>query len=172
MNSYVLIGILGSVASIVSLLIAAPTIRSKLIHMLYGFLLTVVVGSSFIYNQDLESELSASKKNQELLTKEIERMNSIKFGALEILKNRGYLSTTDIGENRGFILTAFTYLEKHRAEFPESYKIAKELIMDGLKITKSSGTVGSDGYYDEKKRMSDGAATMFALLRGIAGEKI
>ena len=139
--------------------------------MLYGFLLTLVVGSSFIYNQDLEKDLAASRLSEEKLTSEIERMNSIKIGATEILKSRGYSSTTDTGVNRGFILTAFTYLEKHKNVFPESYGIAKELLIDGLQITKSSGSVSSDGYYDERKRMSDGASAMTALLKGIAGEK-
>lgn len=171
MNPYVLIGILGSVASIISLLIAAPTKKSRIIHIIYGFLLTVVVGSSFIYNQNLEKELIDSQLRAKELTQEIERMNSIKLGAREILESRGYISTTDIGENRGFILTAFAFLEKHRDRFPESYAIARELITSGLQITKSAGSVGSEGYYDEIKRMSDGAATMRALLKGIAGEK-
>ena len=145
MNSYLLIGILGSIASIVSLLIAAPTKRSRAIHMIYGFLMTVVVGSSFIYNQNVEKQLASSQLREDILSQEIERMNSIKYGANVILKSRGYASTTDVGKNRGFILTAFAYLEKYRKQLPESYIIAKEFISDGLKITESSGSVGSDG---------------------------
>lgn len=173
MNVYILIGILGSVASIVSLLIASPNKISRIIHMIYGFLLTIVIGSSFIYNQNIETKLMDATIREKELTQEIERMNSIKQGAKEILNTRNiYTSSGETGTNRGFILTSFAFLEKHHEQFPESYSIAKELLTDGLKITKSAGKTGSDEYYNEQKRMFDGATAMESLLKGIAGGKI
>lgn len=56
-------------------------------------------------------------------------------------------------------------MEKHKDEFPESFEIAKKLIIDGLKITQSAG----DHY--ESKRMRDGADAMRKMLQGIAAGK-
>ncbi|MFR9721637.1 hypothetical protein ACL00X_19985 [Aeromonas diversa] len=159
MDSYVLLGIIGSISSIVSLLLAAPTAKSRIIHAIYGFLLTVVVGSAFIYNQSTQEELNQTKN-------QLTKITSLRIGAKKLAEN--YYGTNDIGKNRGFILSSFAFLEKNRSEFPESYLIAKELVKNGLQITHSSGEHGSEGFYDERKRMEDGAETMRALLNGIS----
>lgn len=159
MDSYILLGIIGSVSSVVSLLMAAPTAKSRLLHAVYGFLLTVVVGSVFIYNQSTQKELSLAKN-------ELAKITSLRIGAKELADK--YYGTSDIGKNRGFILSSFAFLEKHSSEFPESYQIAKDLIKNGLQITHSTGEHGSEGFYDERKRMEDGAQTMRALLNGIS----
>ncbi|MEO2279513.1 hypothetical protein [Pseudoalteromonas pernae] len=166
MNTYVLIGIIGSISSVVSLLIAAPTVQSRVMHGIYGFLLTVIVGSAFLHNQTVLLELESAKNSSGELQKQIDRLNSLKSGAENLAES--YFATSDIGRNRGFILSSFAFLEKNKDTFPESYAIAKQLIIDGLKITNSAGKYGSDGYEDEKKRMDDGAEAMRALLRGIS----
>ncbi|AMJ98805.1 hypothetical protein [Alteromonas macleodii] len=165
MDSIVLLGVLGSVASIVSLLISGSSIKSKLVHAGYGFLLVVVVGATFIFNQEKINDIQIAEHKAEMLENQIKDMNSIKAGATAILESKGNYSTSDVGENRGFILTSFAFMEKHKDEFPESFEIAKKLIIDGLKITQSAG----DHY--ESKRMRDGADAMRKMLQGIAAGK-
>lgn len=159
MNAYVLLGIIGSVSSIVSLLLAAPTVKSRVLHAIYGFLLTAIVGSAFIYNQSTLEELNQTKN-------QLAKITSLRLGAKKLADN--YYGTNDIGKNRGFILSSFAFLEKNSSEFPESYLIAKDLVKNGLQIAHSAGEHGSEGYYDERKRMEDGAETMRALLNGIS----
>jgi hypothetical protein len=171
MDSIILLGILGSVASISSLLISAPTKKSKIIHAIYGFLLVVVVGSAFIFNQTQINELEKSELKAKLLQEKLDELDSIKHGAQAILESkRGYFSSSDVGENRGYILTAFIFIEKNNSYFPESYGIAKKLIIDGIKISESAGFSGEENL-DESKRMYDGALAMEQLLRGIAAGK-
>lgn len=168
MNAIVLLGILGSVASISSLLISAPTNKSKIIHAVYAFLLVAVVGSAFIFNQAQLTELAEAEMRAERLQLRIEEIASVKSGAKAILDSKSsYFSSSDVGENRGFILTAFSFMEKNKSYFPESYEIAKKLIIDGLKISESAGYFGNE-QFDESKRMYDGALTMRQLLKGIA----
>lgn len=157
MNSYILLGIIGSVSSIISLMLAAPNMKSRLIHALYGFFLTIIVGSAFIFNQSTQDELARAKAK-------IEQMESLRVGAKNVAQN--YYDSPDVGRNRGFILSAFAFLEKNQDSFPESYLIAKKLVIDGLLITKSAGD--TEDQIDERKRMEDGAKTMKALLNGIA----
>lgn len=172
MDSIVLLGILGSVASISSLFISAPTRKSKLIHAIYAFLLVIVVGSSFIFNQEKIIELAEAEIKNQQLQDTIEKMDSIKFGAKAILDSKStYFSSSDVGENRGFILTAFAFMEKNKSYFPESYSIAKKLIIDGLKISESAGYFGNE-QHDEAKRMHDGALAMRQLLKGIAAGSV
>jgi hypothetical protein len=170
MDSVVLLSILGSVASLSSLLISAPTLRSKIIHAIYGFLLVVVVGSSFIYNQDKISELAISEQKSQSLQEKIDRMDSVSLGAKAILEGKSYSSPSDVGKNRGFILTSFAFMEKNKASFPESYEIAKKLIIDGIKITESADYFGEETY-NEQKKMEDGASAMRELLHGISAGK-
>ena len=170
MDPFILIGVVGSIASIVSLAIAAPTIKSRLLHAMYGFVLTLVVGATFVYNQNWKEEIRKSHEREAALASEIESMKSIQSEAVRINQGISTIFSSNVGENRGFILASFSFLEKHRERFPESYEIAKKLITSGLKITESAGTTGSEGYYDEQKRMADGARTMKSLLKGIAGE--
>ncbi|GEK11335.1 hypothetical protein [Pseudoalteromonas peptidolytica] len=59
----------------------------------------------------------------------------------------------------------------YKSSFPESYAIAKKLILDGLKISESANYFGEEKY-NEQKRMEDGAAAMRELLQGISAGKI
>lgn len=109
MDSIVLLGVLGSVASIVSLLISGSSIKSKLVHAGYGFLLVVVVGATFIFNQEKINDIQIAEHKAEMLENQIKDMNSIKAGATAILESKGNYSTSDVGENRGFILTLLSW---------------------------------------------------------------
>jgi len=171
MNAYVLIGILGSVASIISVAIAAPTAKSKLVHGIYGFVLAGLVGGAVLHNQLEQRRVREAELRAENALAEVARLQDVQKQARMLLDSRGYFSTSDEGSNRGFILAAFSFLETQRSSFPETYQIAKTLVVEGLKIAESAGRVGSEGYYDERKRLEDGAATMRELLKGIAGGK-
>jgi hypothetical protein len=170
-DPYIIIGLVGSLASIAGLAISAPTAKSRVIHAIYGFFISIVAGSAVLYGQSMEQELAAAKREIEASQSEIARISSIQTHAESIIASAGYTYTSDVGKNRGFILAAFTFLETHKERFPEAYEIAKRLVMDGIRITESAGNTGTEGYYDEKKRMEDGAATMRQLLKGIASPR-
>jgi len=159
LDAYILLGIIGGVSSIVSLLLAAPNMKSRIFHGVYGFLLTVLVGSAFIFNQTTQEQLNTANL-------ELQHLHSIKNGASQLAES--YSFTSDVGKNRGFIISSFIFLEKNQSEFPKAFQIAEKLVINGLNITSSSGEIGSGGSYDERKRMEDGAETMRALLRGLA----
>lgn len=99
------------------------------------------------------------------ISQELETRNSIEHNASHILST--YSNLNDNGENRGFILTSFAFLEKYKDEIPETYEIAKTLVVDGLKITENSYGRGISAEYDEETRLEDGASTMKALLEGM-----
>lgn len=168
MDPYILAGLMGTAASIISA-IAAPGLRSRIKHAIYGFVIVSIAASGIIFAEQKQKTIEKTKREVEAAQSEIASLKSIQVQAQKILSSTEYLSTTDVGENRGFILSAFSFLETHRERFPESYEIAKKLLLSGLRITESSGSVGSKGYYDEQKRMKDGAAAMRRLLIGISG---
>lgn len=157
MSPIAVLTLIGSVASVVALAIAAPTIRSRSVHVAYAVVLTWVVGSATI-----ESERATSREHN--LETRISEMESRSTEARAILGTYSY-TTSDVGQNRGFVLSSFSFLEKHRAVWPDSYLLAKTLVVDGLRITASEGT---DGGLAERRRRADGAAAMKAILRGIA----
>jgi len=162
LDPYVFIGLIGSVASIVSLALAAPTAKSRILHIGYAVLLTLIVGLSVKKITEVDRERRAAQSK-------IERLESISQQAASILGSSE--SITTVGEKRGFFLIGFAFLEKNKADFPETYSIAKELAMKGIRISESAGAPASLGYYDEQKRIDDGANAMTAILKGIAGDK-
>ncbi|MFN2188436.1 MAG: hypothetical protein ACK2T3_06715 [Candidatus Promineifilaceae bacterium] len=169
-DPYIIIGLVGSLASVAGLAISAPTAKSRFVHAIYGFVISVVAGGAVLYGQSMERQLEEARRAAEASKSEIARLSSIQAHAESILDSMRY-TTTHVGENRGFILATFTFLETHKDRFPEAYEVAKRLVMDGLRITESAGSVGTDGFYDERKRMEDGATTMRQLLKGIASPR-
>lgn len=158
MNPIVFLGVFGSIASIISLLISWKVEKPKWIHTIYTFILTILTGIFFLYFQ------SITNKNQDL-SEELKIRNSIEHNAARIIST--YSNINDVGENRGFILTSFAFLEKYKNEFPETFEIAKTLVVDGLKITENNYGKGAIKESDEENRLKDGAAAMHSMLKGL-----
>ena len=100
MNPIVLIGIIGSIASIVGLLISAPSIKSKITHVIYALILTTITGASVLFIQNIEKE-----RNQK--DAELKKLNSIDNRVNIITES--YNTYGEVGDNRGFILTSFAF---------------------------------------------------------------
>ena len=98
--------------------------------------------------------------------KKLEYYENISEEANNILKTYPN-SYYDVGGNRGFILTSFAFLERSKEKFPETYTLAKELVIDGLKITESVSEEKLQDVWDERKRMEDGAKAMKSMLDGV-----
>nr|WP_319999155.1 hypothetical protein [uncultured Draconibacterium sp.] len=162
MQPIIILGIFGSIASIVSLIISWKIEKPKWIHTIYTFILTMIIGLSILYYQSIND-------TNQTLSSELELKNSIEHNAAGIISTYSHLN--DVGANRGFILTSFAFLEKYQTEFPETYDIAKELVVNGLKITENNYGKGALSEYDEEKRLKDGADAMHAMLKGLIKSK-
>jgi hypothetical protein len=168
MDPLILIGVLGSVASIVSLFLAKPDLKSRVLHVAYAILLVAISTSAVIYNRNILDKLNDANSEAQRLEQRLRINESRAKEARKLLDARGYETTSDVGRNRGFILSGLAFLEKNKQLFPDMYDLAKKMASDGIRITEFAGSVGSPGYYDEQKRMADGAATIASILRGIA----
>lgn len=157
MNPYLLLSVIGSVASISSFFLAKE--KSKLIHIAYALILTAVTGVSMIAISNIKNELAIAK----IKTSYYENASKEAGNILNSYPNTYY----NVGNNRGFILTSFSFLEKQKDKFPETFDLAKALVIDGLKITESASRENLQDIFDEQKRMEDGAMTMRSLLEGI-----
>ena len=144
----VILTIIGSVASIVALFIAAPGKRSKIVHVIYALALTAVAGSAVAYRNELE----ASRR-------QVEEINRIEREAQAIL-NSSDRSTR--GSMTGFMLASLSFLEKYKIRFPDTYERA-------TKVAEGSGIYAGDrndiSHFDD---LQQGASAMYFLLAGIA----
>jgi hypothetical protein len=147
---------------------AAPGLKSRALHAGYSLLVVILACSAVVYNSTFVDKLQEARSESRRLEERLRLYESPAIEARKLLDSRGYASTSDVGENRGFILAGLAFLKKNRELFPEMYAIAKKLALEGVRITESAGSVGSQGYFDEQKRMSDGAAAMASILRGLA----
>jgi len=158
MGTYILLlSLVGSIASIVSVLIAKT--NSKFVHITYAVLLTILAGGSTLMLGNVEKKLEIAKIKASFYESMSEEANNI----LKTYPNNLY----DVGGNRGFILTSFSFLEKSKDRFPETYILAKELVSNGLKIAESVSEEKLQDVWDERKRMDDGAKAMKSMLEGI-----
>jgi hypothetical protein len=144
----IILTIIGSVASIVALFIAAPGKRSKIVHVIYALALTAVAGSAVAYR----NELDASRR-------QVEEINRIEREAEAILKSS---DRSTQGSMIGFILAILSFLEKYKIRFPDTYERA-------TKVAESSGIYAADRndmpHFDN---LQEGASAMYFLLGGIA----
>ncbi|TAJ10418.1 MAG: hypothetical protein EPO61_02980 [Nitrospirae bacterium] len=144
-NLIVAIGLVGSIASIIGILIAAPGWKSKTVHVSYGLLVTVLATGVFSYQTQL-SELTQIENQVERIVKSAD------------------LSTD--GSQRGFMLASLAFLEKHKDRFPETFARAKSLC-DNVGVTESKQESALERMY-QGWRLTDGATAMKYLLSGIA----
>jgi hypothetical protein len=107
MDIIIVLGIVGSIASVIGVYLAAPNPRSRFIHAIYGFLFVVLSGYLVHYYQ-----------------------RDAEVASLEIGIERLFDSTKYSQNDRGFMLASLALLEKHKERFPETYSAAKQLCLE------------------------------------------
>ena len=73
------------------------------------------------------------------------------------------------GERIGVVLAGLRFLEEHKAEYPDTYAAARQLVhnrLDDFKATPAD--VSSSSGMSEYDRLEDGATAMMQLMRSIA----
>lgn len=151
----VALGIVGSIASVVGLLIAAPTIKSRLVHVAYAIFITALASGMFTYQQKASE---AEKKIVEM--QKIEKEASLLLSGFDF---------TTSGSMSGFMLAALSFLEKHQAPLPETYARAKALCenTDCLKVENADYSLGTEHF----RNLQDATMAMRYLVEGIAGDE-
>lgn len=114
MDLIIIIGLIGSVASVIGIILALPTWKSRLIHAAYGLFITVLsAGVAHYYTQ----------------------LNKSKDFEIQARKLLDQMEHQD--DDRAVMLAGLAFLEKHKSDFPETYGATKELCI-------SAGVVGSE----------------------------
>lgn len=103
MDLILLVGFIGSIASIISWYIALPSARSRLVHVVYGLAITIASSATVYYYQQ-----ASDARNFEIQAERI-------------------LNNTWERDDRAVMLAVLSLLEKHRSSFPDTYSAAREL---------------------------------------------
>lgn len=151
-SSLEVFGVLGAFASILSLWIAAPSWKSRFVHIAYS-LFIVGLGVWFMsYQQGIERTLS-----------ELEQIKRTERQA-EFLTGNVDLSTA--GNMQGYMQAVLAFLEKNQKLYPETYERAKLLCVN-------SGCADS-GYGEGKNSMrhfysmQEASSAMKILIKGVS----
>ena len=149
------IGIVGSVASVIGILLPAQGWRAKIMHAVYG-LTVAVLAVGFTYYQSEVGEL-----------RKIE-VQARKLADSQKLPNFSDRDPDPPGvSDRGFMLAGLTFFEKYREKFPETYLRAKAFC-EASGVLIPVPTTYSSEEQAQNKRLSDGARAMRAILEGVA----
>jgi hypothetical protein len=149
----IILGIVGSIASIVGVVIAAPGKKSKIIHIIYALIITVTAGSTVFYFNRLTS-----------VQREIAEIQRIERQAQAIL-NSSDRSTE--GSMTGFMLAGLSFLEKYKARFPETYERAVK-VCETSEMYKPTQSTGMSHF----ENLQNGSSAMYYLLTGIAASNL
>lgn len=149
------LGVVGSVASVVGLLLPAQGWKAKMMHVVYG----VIIGSLAVGFTYYQSEVGELRKIE------------VQARKLADSQKRHTFSDNDPEpagvSDRGFMLAALSFLEKYKDRFPDTYARAKA-------FSEASGVLepvpmnNSLAESAQVKRLDDGAKAMRALLEGVA----
>ncbi|GAA6186428.1 hypothetical protein [Aliiglaciecola sp. NS0011-25] len=156
-NLIITVGIIGSIASIISYLMQLAGVKSKLIHVAY--VIFIVLITSFFINYS-----ATVKAEKDLLQLQVSELKSIEYQSAKILKNSPRYTE---GDKRGFMFASLAMLEKFKNDQPDAYQMAREFaISSGVLVNEQED--GMKRLY-QGWALNDGAEAMESLLKGLAG---
>ena len=138
------LGVAGSVASVVALFIAAPTRRQRVIHAIYAVVVAISVAAAVWSYQKLS------------------RVERVERAASELVKDADFHYTKE-----GFVQAALAFLEKNKDLYPDSYARAQEICrLNNCLGSEYSGPASQS--LDHALNQLNAASALQGLLRGIA----
>jgi hypothetical protein len=146
------IGVAASIASIVGLLISAPGLKSKFIHLAYAVFITALASGIVEY----QNRVSAVQR-------QLEETYSVERQANALLKTADRSTS---GSMAGFMLASLSFLEKHKLRLPDTYARAVKLCENSgcAESGYAKGANSLEHYYS----MQEASGAMESLIRGIA----
>ena len=137
------IGVVGSVASIIALVLPASGKMQRIVHAAYVLLIVVIASSAVIYKSQLN------------------RINNAEKSARILVESKEMKFTTE-----GFNMAALAFLEKYKDLYPDSYERASELCKNnGCFLNQYANTSSSLTHAYSQINVS---SALDGLLRGIA----
>lgn len=146
------LGVVGSVASVIGILIAAPTPKSRVIHIAYGLFITLLASGFVSYQHrvsDAERQLAEIKR--------------VEHAAAALLSGFDFSTS---GSMSGFMLAALSLLEKHRDSMPDTYTRAVALCERSGCLETNNGEYRAS--MEHFRNMHDASAALRYLVQGIA----
>jgi hypothetical protein len=152
------IGTVGTAASVASLLIAQPNWKSRIIHVVYSASLVIVIFLMTTHSARITAELSETRQKYA-------RLASVQIQAKDLLATMHTFST-DAGDNKGQVLKALAFLERHRSELPETYGTVQRLA-EGAGLT-----VAAKPYFEGGREQQDSlryaGSAVWGIIQGLA----
>lgn len=144
MDFVTVLGIVGSVASLVGLVLPAQSKRQRTIHVIYGLSIVVIASFAVHYQQKLS------------------RVNAVEVTATRLITDRR-MNFTD----EGFVQASLAFLEKNKDLYPDSYRRAQEICKQHQCQVSQYANDGKDSL-NHAFGLINAASAMEGLLRGIA----
>ncbi|WP_145961326.1 hypothetical protein [Salinisphaera sp. LB1] len=141
MSLIAVLGIIGSVASIIGVALPLQTRNQRLLHGIYGAAITVLAGLTIWYWQQTQ------------------RVHDVERAASTLVGNRRSYSEV------GFAQAALAFLEKNRDLYPDTYDRAKKLCQLHNCLGATYG--GNGNSIDNSYNQIDAASGLEGILRGI-----
>jgi hypothetical protein len=149
------LGIVGSAASVVGLLLPADGWRVKLMHVIYGLVVALLAVGLTYY----QSEVGELRKIE---------IQARKLADSQVRPSLGDNSSDPPGvSDRGFMLAGLTFFEKYKEKFPDTYTRAKAF-SEASGVLLPMPAAQSLAEHEQARRFDEGARAMRALLEGVA----
>lgn len=142
MDFWLVLGAVGSVASVVGLALPLQTRHQRLMHLIYGLLVAVFAAAAVWYWQAAQ------------------RVHKVERAAASLVEDRRKFSQA------GFTQAALAFLEKNRDLYPDTYNRAQKLCEQNSCFGAQYGDKSKNSL-DHAYNQIDVASAMEGILRGI-----
>lgn len=159
------IGVIGTAASLSSVFLAEPTLRSRAIHVCYTGAIVFIVFLMTSYNSRLEAALLETEQASTEIQKEIAELTEIRNRAAGVYKSM--YNGFDQGENRGNVLQAISFFETYSDRYPKSLELLIKLA-GNAGVVDSAVSISDDGYEQQRETLDQAGDAARRLVRGVA----
>ncbi|GHD41057.1 hypothetical protein GCM10017083_04960 [Thalassobaculum fulvum] len=154
------ITVVGSLASVLSLLIAQPSWKSRFIHVAYTSAVVMIMVVLSVHYVELENQLADANRKLAYLQNTRDQASSL----LKTIPDS--YRPTSTGDNRGTVLKGLAFLESHKDELPDMYEIVKRLA-ESLGLFASTKPY-FEGGREQGESLADAASAVRDLIEGLA----
>lgn len=142
MDFWFLLGVIGSIASVVGLALPLQSRYQRVMHLVYGLLVAILAAVAVWYWQAAQ------------------RVHKVEIAAVKIIEDRDRFSHT------GFSQATLAFLEKNRDLYPDTYARAQKLCEQNNCFGAQHGDKSKNSL-DHAYNQIEVASAMAGILRGI-----
>lgn len=159
------IAVIGTAASLSSVFLAEPNLRSRALHVCYTGAIVLIVFLMTSYNSRLQTALTKVENEASLLAVEIDNLSDIRARAAALHKTM--YDGADEGRNIGNVFQAISFFETYQERYGKSLELLLAM-SNTVGLTSPAETAGTREAYRKRDTLEQIGDAARQLVLGVA----